>query len=421
MKKQDGFIQVLKNRNFSLFWSGQIVSQFGDQLNQMALVALIYMIGASGVEFSKLMILGIVPTLFFGPVSGVFVDRWKRKKVMVNSDILRGVLVLSIPFLKRSILSVYAVMFLVFIINKFFLSARSASIPNIVNREHLLVANSLSTSAYTLTIVLGSGIGGIIVSLTGWKTGFYIDSITYFISALLLSLVTVREPSKVDTPTAKDDMSIKSSISHFKNDIKVGFKEITQNESVLFAVLALSMIMSVAGVSFVLFPVLVRNTFRLGTGSLGILISILGGGLLLGSSAVGKFGHKLAREKLILLSFLFTGIIILMLSRSSAFLYFLSGTFLLGISVAPIFIVTETILQENVIDAVRGKVFGTKVAIVNAAFLFFGIISGAIIDFTGEKSVFVVLGVICILFAIAGEILLYRKTQENLKAIEKSG
>ena len=405
MKHNVGFVRMFRNRNFSLFWFGQIVSQFGDQLNQMALVALIYMLGtgrASGIAFSKLMFVSGLPALLVGPIAGVYVDRWNRRKILIASDVLRGVLVLSIPFLSGSMSSVYGVMFLVFAINRFFLSAKSASIPDIVEKEMLLAANSMSVSAGIVVMMVGSGIGGMIVSLVGWKAAFVLDASTYFISALLLFFLVVKQ-----APPAWVGTNIESSVQRFRKDLRMGLRIMVRDKTLLFAIAAFGLVMSLAGVFFVLYPVWIRNGFQLGTGSLGTLALVLGGGMILSSFLVVKFGNRISRERLILLSFLLTGMVVLSFSNSLSFPLFLLSSFFMGLSIAPIFIATETMLQENLGNDVRGKVFGTKDAIAKSGFAFFGILSGIVIDIAGGKFLIVAAGMICILSAIAGRIFLY--------------
>ena len=92
------FRNIVKNRNFSLLWVGQTISQFGDRLNQMALIALVYRYApGSSMQMAKIMAFTIIPVFLIGPIAGVYVDRWDRRRTMVVCDILRGLLVLLIP------------------------------------------------------------------------------------------------------------------------------------------------------------------------------------------------------------------------------------------------------------------------------------------------------------------------------------
>lgn len=117
------FRNIITNRNFLLLWVGQIISQFGDRLNQMALIALVFKRApGSTFELAKLMTLTIIPVFLIGPIAGVYVDRWDRRRTMFVCDLIRAVLVFLIPFYFlqfHSLLLVYVVVFLAFCLSRF--------------------------------------------------------------------------------------------------------------------------------------------------------------------------------------------------------------------------------------------------------------------------------------------------------------
>ena len=122
------FSYILKDKNFSFFWLGQIVSQFGDRLNQMALIALIYSrTGGSAVGLAKVMSFTIIPSFLISPFAGALVDRWNHKYTMIITDIIRAGLVILIPlfFLKgSSLVPLYITVFLIFSTSCFFLPSK---------------------------------------------------------------------------------------------------------------------------------------------------------------------------------------------------------------------------------------------------------------------------------------------------------
>ncbi len=102
--KQQGFLPVLKNPNFLALWGGQVFSQLADKVYLVLMIALINtQFQASNQSISGwvsvLMMAFTIPAVLFGSVAGVFVDRWSKKTVLVATNIWRGILVLSIPFL----------------------------------------------------------------------------------------------------------------------------------------------------------------------------------------------------------------------------------------------------------------------------------------------------------------------------------
>ena len=141
------FREVLKNRDFFFLWLGQIISQFGERLAQMALIGLVYMrFPGSTIQLAKTLSLTILPVFLIGPVAGVYVDRWDRRRTMFICDFLRSFFVWLIPlflFLQRPLSSIYILIFITFSVGRFFIPAKLSIIPYLVRKENLLMANSL--------------------------------------------------------------------------------------------------------------------------------------------------------------------------------------------------------------------------------------------------------------------------------------
>jgi MFS transporter, DHA3 family, macrolide efflux protein len=184
------FTEVLKNRNFFLLWIGQVISQLGDRLDQMALIGLVYMRApGSAMQIAKILSFTIIPVFVVGPIAGVYVDRWDRRRVMYACDLLRAALVLSIPFFLtygHSLIPIYLVIFVVFSIGRFFVPAKLSIIPDLVPPKDLVLANSLVNTTGMIAAILGFGISGLVVEWLGAKAAFYLDSLSFLISAALI-------------------------------------------------------------------------------------------------------------------------------------------------------------------------------------------------------------------------------------------
>jgi len=144
---------------------------------------------------ARLLFFIVIPVFVIGPVAGVYVDRWDRKRVMIISDVIRGLLVLAIPiFVKLNMMgAIYILVFLIFSATRFFLPSKMAFIPSIVSKEKLLVANSLSNTTRMVATVFGFAIAGIIVRLIGHMWGFYLNAISYFVSGIFIAVITPKE------------------------------------------------------------------------------------------------------------------------------------------------------------------------------------------------------------------------------------
>ena len=200
-----GFRKSFQNRSFVALWLAQVISQFGDRINQMALVGLVAgrQFGAAApMELAKVLAFTIFPVFIVGPIAGVYVDRWDRKLTLFVCDLVRGLLVLLIPLVlidRHSMWPIYGVVFLAFCLSRFYVPAKLSIIPEIVGQDQLHVANSLATVTGMIAFVLGALLGGLIVEYVGAKGGFICDAATFFISAALVSLIA-RQPLQALKP-----------------------------------------------------------------------------------------------------------------------------------------------------------------------------------------------------------------------------
>ncbi|MBU0709313.1 MAG: MFS transporter, partial [Candidatus Omnitrophica bacterium] len=196
------FSEVLKNRNFFLLWLGQIISQVGDRLGQMALIALVYLRApGSTFEIAKILSFTIIPVFLIGPVAGVYVDRWDRRRTMYICDFLRAVLVVLIPlflFYSKNMVPVYLIVFLAFSIGRFFVPAKLAIVPDLIEQKDLLIANSLVNTTGMIAAIVGFGVSGVLVEWVGAKFGFYLDALSFFVSGALVFFIMTKTHRSVN-------------------------------------------------------------------------------------------------------------------------------------------------------------------------------------------------------------------------------
>jgi KDO2-lipid IV(A) lauroyltransferase len=172
--------------------------------------------------------------------------------------------------------------------------------------------------------------------------------------------------------------------------------------------------MLVAGFVLIACPVLVRNEFGLGAADVGMLFSVGGVGMLLGSLVVGRFFQRTQRRAIITVSFLASGVVIMVLSTAGSIPVLGAWIFVLGLLIAPTMVTCDTILQENMPAEVVGKAFGFREMVSKAAFGVAGIASGVIVDIIGPRSLLVVLGVGAVAYSALSLVLLADTSKLNL-------
>lgn len=409
--------ELLKNKNFSFLWFSQIISNFGDRLNQMALIGLIYArTPGSTIELAKLLSFTILPVFFIGPIAGIYVDRWNRKYTMISCDLLRGLLVLFIPFAitySRSMVPIYILVFIIFSISRFFVPSKLSIIPDIVHKDKLLLANSLTSTTMMIATVIGFGFGGVIVAWLGAKGGFYIDSGTYFISALMISFVALKlkEAARISAPRERLRKLIKKTIV---GDIKEGLLYLKEHKDIRMVANTMFLVMSGVGSIYIIIIVFVQEALHSSTEHIGLLVMFLGAGLFLGSLAYGRFGAKLSKKKVINFGLCVTGLIIVIfsigLTLNPSFFTAAVLSVVLGIFASPIVVSSNTLLHEVMADEMRGRIFSSLDIITHIGFLMFMILTSLVAEWMSKAMLLVIIGLI---FSIIGLTKLIREIAEE--------
>ncbi len=230
---------LASNADFRRLWTGQVVSEVGDWLNNIAVLALVIQLtGASGVGLAVALyaIARHLPLFLFGPFAGVVVDRVNRRSVMIAADLVRALFALA--FLLASRLSsrpiIYAAGAALFAVSAFFNAAKRASIPNLVEgTDELLAANSLSASTTAATIAVGSALGGLIATALGRDTVFVLNALTFLASAEMIR--RIRRPLGGRRKAEGGRRKAASSVDVEAHGLEVQMPELTAQRSPLTA------------------------------------------------------------------------------------------------------------------------------------------------------------------------------------------
>lgn len=372
----------------------------------MALIAFVYLRNpGSTMDMAKILSFTIIPVFLIGPLAGVYVDRWDRRKTMYVCDLLRAVLVFTIPFFLfyyKSVIPIYIIIFLVFSIGRFFVPAKMSIVPDLVEKKDLLIANSLVNITGMLAAVLGFGISGVLVEWVGAKSGFYLNSLSFLVSGVLIfsiakkynsPAIDLKELSReiVDTIRKSVLQEIKEGVLYF-----VRQKDIRLTASVMF------ILWSALGAVYTVMIVFVQDVLNSATKDLGLLVMFLGLGLFTGSVFYGRFGQRLSHYKIIFSSLALSGIMLIIftltISRYPYFLTAASLAFILGNTVSPIMIASNTIIHKASDNEMMGKVFSSLEIVMHLAFLLFMFISSLLAEKVSHTSILIVVG--CIFSAV---------------------
>ncbi len=400
------FRKSFQNRSFFCFWLAQLVSQFGDRINQMALVGLVAgrQFGhASTMELAKLLAFTIIPVFIVGPIAGVYVDRWDRKMTLFACDLIRGFLILTIPFIfiaRHSMIPIYIIVFLAFCLSRFYVPAKMSIIPEIVPEDQLHVANSLATVTGMIAFVLGALMGGLIVEYVGASGGFMCDGITFFISALLVSFIS-RERLKMDVNAGEIVATGKAMVKAYGNvlhEIRDGVLYILANRDIRYIINLMMLLFMAVGAIYVVIIVFIQESFGSVTKHLGFLAVGLGVGLFLGSLAYGRWGKKNNQVETIFLCLIAGGATITAFAFGVHALHNIwvaqALAIVLGIVVGPIVIAANTVVHKVATTEMQGKVFSAMEFVIHFAFLVTMLISSKLSEYMPHAWILMAVGLV---------------------------
>jgi predicted MFS family arabinose efflux permease len=373
------FGEVLGNRNFLLLWLGQLFSQLADK------VFLIFMIALIRVQFSDhettsntliswLYMAFSIPAVLFGSLAGVFVDRWSKRAVLAGTNILRGLLVLAIPFLPPVYGVLLVLTFLVSTLTQFFAPAETTTIPLIVERRSLLIANSLFTTTMMGSLIFGFALGEPLLALVSVTHGDWLVGGAYILAGIILLNVQTGEEKKHHNHG-----------SVFK-DIKEGLDYVLANALVRAAMVQLIVLFSIFAALSVL-AVNLSQQVGLKQEQFGFLLAATGVGMALGAWLLGRFGNRLSRSQLAFGGSLVIAATLAGLALLQSLVPILVLCAILGVAAAAVGVPMQTVIQEETPPELRGKVFGLQNNAVNIALSLPLALVGLAADTFGLKTV----------------------------------
>jgi len=398
--------------NFQRLWWAQLISQFGDRIHQLALVGLVAeRAHGSAMDLAKLMAFTILPVFIIQPFAGVFVDRWDRRVTLFVCDLMRGLLVLLIPLIfifRASMVPIYMIVFLAFCFSRFYLPAKMSILPDLVKKDHLIMANSLVSTTGMIAFVLGCAAGGFLVDYFGARNGFLIDAGTFFLSGLILFSIDLPKrmkvsPSQIIKAGREIVRPLRQSVW---SEIKEGLLYITRTKDIRYIMAIIFIILAAAGAVYVVLIVFVQDSFQSVTKDLGILAVCLGVGLFAGAIIYGKWGKQVVWYKTIFGSLIAGGVMLTafaaLVHRSPDLWMAAALAVVLGAVIGPIFIASNSVIHLVSEEGMRGKMFSALEIVIHFAFLTAMLLSSWLSEFIPRVNILITVGVLVVLTGIFG-------------------
>jgi MFS family permease len=319
-----------------------------------------------------------LPSLILGPLVGAYVDRVSRKRTLIITDIIRGLAVLAIPFMRPALPleTVYVMVGVLYLANLFFLPARCAIVSEIVPREKLIKANSGLTIGATFATILGFFFGGMLAQKAGWRTALFIDSATYFVSAIALGFITPDVRGRGHAPVTR---------TAYRETIKEALRVTRRSVAVRLGVFAPTVLVLAGTTAFVLGAAMIERAYPEGTMYVGFIAAAAGLGMAAGSLLAGTRFHSTGRARIMRcwVPAVIVPLAVLAVTRN----LFLAGlgVALAGFAAGPVFVSSETAVQEEAPKRRQATVFAFRDLLMKTASLAAAWLAGLLATAAGER------------------------------------
>jgi dTMP kinase len=372
-------IRLFNTTSFFRLWLAQVVSSLGDWIGFVAVTAIAARIGGSSPETAISLVLSarLLPGFFLAPMAGVLVDRWDRKKVMVACDIGRGLVMAALPFVNH-IYELVLASLLLEMLTLLWSPAKEASVPNLVQTEFLANANSLSLAAAYGTFPIGSFAFTLLAGGAKWLGHFsalhslqvnqeslaiWADTLTFFASALMIS--TLALPRAAGASRRAEGFNMKRTFE----ELREGWRFIGQNPMVRSVMLGLATGLFGGGMVVPLGPIFSRELLNAGSQGFGALLTALGFGVAISIVGLSFVQKRLPHERAFVYAVFGGGVCMLLGASSTSLTPALLWVFGLGLCAGAVYVLGFTILQTNVEDELRGRIFATLYTLIRMCLL----------------------------------------------------
>lgn len=375
------------NRNFRRLWCAQIVSEIGDWFYTLSIYTLLLQLTGHAGSVALALVLQVLPQTLAGPTAGVVNDRIKRKHVMIAADLVRFVIVLAMLLVRsRSLVwLVYPLLLAETTMAAFFEPARSAVIPNIAAQEEVLVANTLSSATWSVNLLIGASVGGVVAAYLGRDVAFVLNALSFLASAVLISGMRFAEPHAEAAPPLR----LRDLVDF--SPVMEGIRYIRSHRELVPAVFAKAGELMV-GPSWVIFTVMGAREFAVhgrgidsaGGAMLGmsILLGGRGAGALVGPLISARWaGQNDNRLRLgILFGYLTIALGYGLIGVSHSVWTASACAMLAHAGGSTVWVFSTTLLQLRTEDRFRGRVFSADLGLASFTFATTAYLCGHFLD-----------------------------------------
>lgn len=396
-KTSSGLLRALSTRDFALLFVGQLGSEVGNGLVQLALPWLVLQLTGSAFQLGFAYFIQFLPMLLFGLLGGVFVDRWDRRLTIVVVDAIRSVAFLSVGLIyylgELSVVHLYAVIFIEASLANFFNPARAALLPNLVKPDDLRSANSLMEVSRHVGFLIAPSLGGVLAAILGPAAIMLMDGVTFLVSGVTVFAMRYRQPGMEMAAR----MGVAQAAAGVVEETTAGLKRIMETHLLKVAILlGFSLNLIIAPVQ-VLLPLFVRDIKEANIDYFALLVAGLLLGLITGSLTAPANTRRFGLGRVTILAVFLLGVVITIASWPPTLWPPVIAMAIAGGAIGTLNVAQATLLQDSTTDEERGRISATYYTATLGVRPFGFLAMGALASAIDIRFLFVFLGVLALI------------------------
>jgi MFS family permease len=400
-------LRALGSRNYRLFFFGQVISLVGTWITTTATNWLIYRLTGSALMLGTVGFAGQFPAFVFGPVAGIFVDRWDRHRLLVVTQTLSMLqsFALAALVLSGRITLEWIVVLSVFqgLVNSFDMPARQSFLLTMIdNKEDLSNAIALNSSMVNLARLIGPSVAGVVIASTGEGWCFFIDGVSYV--GVIAGLLMMRIMPRQAVPGKRGSV-----VQQFREGFSYafGFRPIR-------SIMLLLALVSLVGVPYsVLMPIFAATVFHGGPRTLGLLMASSGCGALLGALWLAQRKSVIGLGRVIPIASALFGVGLIAFSFTHVLWLAIPCLVVAGFGFVVQMASSNTVIQTIVDEEKRGRVMSFYMMAFLGTAPFGSLIAGWLSSRIGAAETLLLGGTSC----IAGALWFARSLREIREAV----
>ena len=389
---------ALRSRDFRRLFAIRLVSQSADGLFQAALVASVVFNPnrqSTTVGFALATLVVSLPFSIIGPFTGVFIDRWSRRRILVVSPWLRAAVVGLALFDPTSApVLFYGGVLVVLSVNRFYLATAVAVVPRLVPTEDLLMANSMSVVGGTVSMLAGVFVGGWMSDLFGNVPVIVLAGAMWLAGSFIASRI-----SSSLVPHQLPEAPMRDEIQRVAREFADGIKRLAHTPRALGPITSITLDQMGQGIVLVLSLFVFRERFKEGVGSFSNVIGAGGIGVLVGILTVGKLEERLPKERIVSRAFVAGGLALIAVSLHVTGWTVLVASFAVGLTFAWKKVPVDTLVQEAIPDGYRGRVFAVYDVAYNLSRILAAFLAIPLLPSIGEQWTVALIGIAFLLWS----------------------